>query len=72
MGALCKLMITDFMIGDCSKMLGETTYDEYNLLSGIEYAKWLIEMEYTHEPHYKYDLFKFIEWAQNKLNRLNK
>jgi hypothetical protein len=69
--SICKLMICDFMIGTGRLIKGARgftkAYTDQDLINGIGYAEWLIEMGYDHEPFYGFGLEEFMRWAQSKL-----
>ncbi len=70
--AICRLMIEAFMHGDsrfpeCFNY--QEAYNNGNLEDGICYAKWLLEDGFEKEPFYKFDLRKFIKWAQKELKK---
>jgi len=68
--SICVLMIKDFTqkIGRWDQEFQTLRYDAYNLLCGISYAEWLIEMRYKKEPFYDYNLKEFITWARWRLS----
>ena len=43
-------------------------YTDHNLIEGIYYSQWLMsDFKYREEPFLKYNLEKFIIWANKKL-----
>jgi hypothetical protein len=66
--ALCKLMINDFRYGDGEEYekypIG---YDNYDLWSGIEWARDLLHYGIKFDQFWEIDLRTFIKWAKHKI-----
>lgn len=71
--SICSLMISDFMMGtgQYDDDDGYQYYDDSNLIEGIYYAEWLLEMSYKVEPFYDFNLKKFIVWCKSKIQNKN-
>jgi len=63
MGKPCRLTFIAYKSGIC--MPG--AYDAGDLMNGIYYAEWLLELGFTSEPHDDFDLKGFIEWAKGEI-----
>lgn len=74
--SLCVLMIEDFKgIFDWNEFCyqykpGEEPYVKYDLEKGIAYAEGLIDLGFTEEPFYEYNLEDFIQWGNLKLKEI--
>lgn len=66
--AICQRMIHDFLYQTDDYKEG---YSDRDLEIGIQYCKDYLADRVKKEPFHKYDLQKFIDWAEAKM-RSNK
>ena len=68
--AICKLMISDFLINTGQYDNDVCCYNNDDLIEGINYGEWLLEMGFKEEPFYDFNIKKFIAWCRKKLKGL--
>lgn len=64
MGAVCQVMVKDFLYG---VLLGNENYDIADLQNGIAFTEWELEEGRSHDELHGYELSTFIAWAKRRI-----
>ena len=67
--AICKLMISDYLISSGQYDNNVCYYDNADLVEGINYGEWLLEMGFKEEPFYDFNIKEFITWCKGKITK---
>lgn len=62
----CRLTFFAYMLSEVQA----NAYDKRDLENGIEYAKDLMDVGFSHEPHDRFSLRGYINWCITEIRRI--